>query len=34
MPWFSDTKWKFGGVTINAGDDPADAMSSPTKSCI
>jgi hypothetical protein len=34
MPWFSDTKSKFGGVTIDAGNDPADAMSSPAKSCI
>jgi hypothetical protein len=33
-PWFSDTKWKFGGVTIDADDDPTDAMSSPAKSCI
>jgi uncharacterized protein YjiS (DUF1127 family) len=32
-PWFSDTKWKFGGVTIGADDDPADAMNSPANSC-
>ena len=33
-PWFSDTKWKFGGVTIDADDDPAAAMSSGAKSYI
>jgi hypothetical protein len=33
MPWFSDTKWKFGRVRTGADHNPADAMSSPAKSC-
>ena len=26
MPWFSNAKWKFFGVTIGADEDPATAM--------
>src|SRR6478735_8281948 len=30
--WFNNTKWKFGGVTIGADDDPVNTMNSPGKS--